>query len=108
MNHDEWRTLYLVSHCASVLLQTVNINLMLFKIPCIFQCTRAPWDIAYFYLIFSTFSQEKHEERDKKLKSIDAKIKASQAAKQQGSLFLTFCDFTTSTTCEGYSCSNTG
>jgi hypothetical protein len=33
------------------------------------------------------FPQEKHEERENKLKSIDAKIKASQAAKQQGSSF---------------------
>ena len=37
---------------------------------------------------FRLFPQEKHEERETKLKSIDAKIKASQAAKQQGSLFL--------------------
>ena len=37
-----------------------------------------------------SFSQEKHEEREKKLKSIDAKIKASQAAKQQGLLFLSW------------------
>ena len=33
---------------------------------------------------YSTCLQEKHEQREEKLKSIDAKIKASQAAKQQG------------------------
>ena len=35
-------------------------------------------------IYYSTCSQEKHEQREEKLKSIDAKIKASQAAKQQG------------------------